>query len=166
MTSEGDHAVQPLHQADPALRYVFEFVVEVGSTVRVGGGIGDELHFVPITGGTVRGTRLEGEVLPAGGDWWVRRSPTTIELDAHYLVRSAEGVVIDVRNRGYYRTPTAELMALADSGVEIDPRRLYYRTSARFQTDDSRYTWLGESIFVGLAYEDSGRVRIRFFELV
>jgi hypothetical protein len=150
---------------DPTLSYVFEFHVDVGPTVRVGGGAGDELHFVPITGGSISGPRLHGNVLPGGGDWWVRRTPYTIELDAHYLVRAADGAVIDVRNRGYYRTATVELTARADSGEEIDPKQLYYRTVARFQTDAPEHTWLCESIFVGLAGEEQGQVCIRFYVL-
>lgn len=147
------------------LTYVFEFRVEVGETLRVGGGEGDELHFVPITGGSVEGDRLNGAVLPGGGDWWVRRSATTIELDAHYLIRADDGSVIDVLNRGYYRTATAELMAVCDAGGTVDPEQLYYRTSARFQTDSPDHAWLGQSIFVGLAREEPGTVCIRFFVL-
>lgn len=162
---EGGCGAQMVFPVDPELLYVFEFCVNVGPAVHVGGGPGDELNFAPITGGSIKGPRLEGLVLPGGGDWWVKRSPTTIELDAHYLVRAIDGAVIDVRNRGYYRTATAELMARADAGEAIDPLQLYYRTSARFQTGSPAHAWLGESIFIGLAREDAGRVCIRFFVL-
>ena len=74
-------------------------------------------------------------MLPGGGDWWVKRSGTTIELDAHYLIATDDGAVIDVINRGYYRAATAErLTRLMEDDEKIDPAELYDRTSPMFRT--------------------------------
>ncbi|MFF3501962.1 DUF3237 family protein [Streptomyces sp. NPDC003247] len=47
----------------------FEIRAAVAPSLHVGHGAGERTEFTPITGGTVRGPRLNGTVLPGGGDW-------------------------------------------------------------------------------------------------
>ena len=150
----------------PMLEFAFEARVDVGPEERVGHGEGDVLHFVPITGGTVEGPRLRGAVVPGGGDWYVQRGPMCIQLDAHYLLRAEDGALIDIVNRGLFRTSSAEVMERSHRGEPIDPNDLYYRTSPVFRTDASAHRWLAESVFVGLAREERGQICIRFFEVL
>jgi hypothetical protein len=160
----GEGAPDP--SVEPVLTFAFEARVDVGPEERVGNGDGDVLYFVPITGGTVRGPRLSGTVVPGGGDWYVRRGPTCIQLDARYLLRAEDGALIDVVNHGYYRTASAEAMERADRGEPLGPGELYYRTSPVFRTDAPAYRWLAESVFVGLARSEGEQVCIRFYEVL
>jgi hypothetical protein len=150
----------------PILRFAFEARVDVGSDERVGHGEGDVLHFVPILGGIVDGPCLRGAVVPGGGDWYVQRGPTCIQLDARYLIRVEDGALIDVVNRGYYRTSSPEIMERADRGEAVDPADLYYRTAPVFRTDAPAHRWLAETVFVGLARTEGDQVCIRFFEVL
>jgi hypothetical protein len=156
----------PDFSAEPVFQFAFEAKVDVGPEERVGHGEGDVLYFVPITGGTVDGPRLRGSVRPGGGDWFVRRGPTCIQLDARYLLRAQDGALIDVVNHGYYRTTSAEVMARADRGEPVRTAELYYRTSPIFRTDAPAHRWLAESVFVGMARTEEGQVCIRFFEVL
>jgi hypothetical protein len=149
----------------PELAFVFEARVDIGPSEHVGNGAGDELDFTPITGGTVDGPRLRGTVLAGGGDWSVQRGPTVCELDAHYLIRAEDGALIDIVNRGFYRT-TSEVAARIEVGEEADPRDVYFRTSPVFRTDAPAHRWLAETVFVGLARDEVGQVCIRFFEVL
>jgi hypothetical protein len=157
--------MRPDPGVEPVLTFAFEAKVDVGPEERVGNGEGDVLYFVPITGGRVHGPRLHGSVVPGGGDWFVRRSATCIQLDARYLIRAEDGSLIDVVNHGYYRTSSAEVMERADRGEVIDPADLYYRTSPVFRTDAPAHRWLAESVFVGLARTEDEQVCIRFYEV-
>ena len=148
------------------LEFTFEARVDVGLDEHVGHGDGDVLRFVAITGGTGEGPRLRGVVLPGGGDWYVKRGPTTIQLDARYLFRAEDGALIDVVNRGDYRTSSAEVMARADRGERVATEDLYYRTSPVFRTDAPLHRWLAETVFVGLAREEGEQVCIRFYEVL
>ena len=76
--------------------------MDIGRAEHVGRRPGERLSFTPITGGTVSGPRLQGIVVPEGGDWAIERGGTT-ELDARYLLRADDGRLIDIVNRGYYR---------------------------------------------------------------
>ena len=151
---------------DPVLRFAFEAKVDVGPDERVGHGEGDVLHFVPITGGTIAGPRLQGVVVPGGGDRYVQRGPACIQLDARYLIRAEDGALLDVVNRGFFRTSSAEVMLQVDRGEDIDPAVVYYRTSPVFRTDAPAHRWLAETVFVGLARMEGDQVCIRFFEVL
>jgi hypothetical protein len=131
----------------PSLEFAFEARVAVGPEEHIGHGDGDEALFVPITGGSVHGPRLEATIVPGGGDWMIRRGGV-YALEARYLIRAADGALIDVVNRGFWRET---------------PSGLYYRTSPVFRTDAPAHRWLAETIFVGLAREDAGDVCIRFY---
>lgn len=130
---------------DPVLEFAFEARVTCAPSERIGHGAGEELWFTPIVGGTVDGPRLQGEVVAGGGDWSTTRGDAT-ELDARYLLRAADGALIDIVNRGFWR----------------DSDR-YYRTSPVFRTDAPAHRWLAQTVFVGMAREEDGQVCIRFY---
>ena len=93
-------------EGGPRLSFAFEARVDIAPGEHVGNGAGDVLDFTPITGGTGDGPRRWGTGVPGGGDWSVRRGPTLYELDARYLICADDGALIDIVNRGFYRTKT------------------------------------------------------------
>jgi hypothetical protein len=96
----------------------------------------------------------------------VRRGPTVYELDAHYVIRAEDGCLVDIINRGYYRTRTAEVMERMEAGEEIPASDVYFRTSPVFRTDAPQHRWLAETVFVGLARDEAGQICIRFYEVL
>ncbi|QZY51698.1 DUF3237 domain-containing protein [Leucobacter tenebrionis] len=136
---------------DPCLEYVFEIRATIEPDVRVGRGVDEVLTFTPISGGSVAGPRLNGEVLAGGGDWAVERSGTS-QLEARYLIRADDGSVIDVLNRGYFRA-SDDVIARMERGEAVpeDEPGLYFRTAPVFQTDAPAHRWLAEHQFIGLA---------------
>jgi hypothetical protein len=58
-------------------------------------------RIIGITGGSFRGERLSGRVLPGGADWQVIRADGVADLDARYTLETADGALIYVRNHGY-----------------------------------------------------------------
>jgi hypothetical protein len=148
-------------EAGPQFEFVFEVRVDIGPSEHVGHGEGDELTFTPIMGGTVDGPRLHGVVMPGGGDWAVERGTTT-QLDARYLLRTNNGSLIDIVNRGYYHA-SPEVMARLKAGEEVDSADVYFRTSPVFRTDAPAHRWLAETVFVGLARDEGQQVCIRSY---
>ena len=148
---------------DPKLTFAFEVWVNIGPSEHVGRGPDERLSFTPITGGTVHGPRLQGEVVPGGGDWAIGRGETT-ELDARYLLRASDGALIDIVNRGYYRA-SREIESRIEAGEPVPETEYYFRTSPVFRTDAAAHRWLTETVFVGLARDEERQVRIRFFQV-
>ena len=148
---------------DPRLTFAFEARVEVADPLRIGRGPQEDVWFTPITGGTVSGPRLNGVVLPYGGDWSTTR-PTGTELDARYLLKADDGAVIDILNRGFWRAdPSVD--ARVEAGEDVPETEYYYRTFPMFQTDAGPHAWLTSTVFVGMARGERNLVCIRFFEL-
>lgn len=141
---------------EPRLEYAFEIRAGIAPDLRIGRGADEVLTFTPITGGSVAGPLLSGEVLAGGGDWAVERSGTA-QLEARYLVRADDGSVIDVLNRGYFRAEGSALARLerGEPVPEEDPG-LYFRTAPVFQTDAPAHRWLAEHQFIGLARDGVG----------
>jgi len=146
---------------EPVLDFAFEIRVDIDPHLRIGRSADEELTFTPIAGGTVAGPLLNGEVLPGGGDWAVERSGTA-QLEARYLLRAADGAVIDILNRGYYRA-SADVMARVEAGENVPEEEYYFRTAPVFQTDAAPHRWLAEHQFLGLARDEDGQVCVRVY---
>lgn len=153
------------HASHPELEFVFEIRATCEPELRIGRGIDEVLAFTPITGGSVAGPLLNGEVLAGGGDWSVQRSRTH-QLEARYLIRADDGGVIDVLNRGYFRADE-ESLARMEAGESLgeDCPGVYFRTAPVFQTDAPAHRWLAEHQFVGAARDEDGQVCIRVFRV-
>lgn len=146
----------------PRLEFAFEIRAHVDPTLHIGHGDGELTEFTPITGGTVAGPRLNGTVLPGGGDWSSTRGDVC-ELDARYLIRTDDGAVVDIVNRGFYH-PDAGSPDQYDDALRVTEAGHYYRTSPVFRTDAAAHRWLAATVFVGLARPDGdGVVVIRMY---
>lgn len=149
----------------PQLTFAFEARVDVAPMVRIGGSGADALLFFPITGGTVAGPRLNGTVVPGGGDWATDRGNLVTELEARYLIRADDGAVIDIVNRGFHRAVSQAQMDRMTAGEDVPESEYYYRTSPMFRTDAPQHRWLTHTVFVGMARSEGPQVCIRFFAL-
>jgi hypothetical protein len=105
---------------------------------------------VNIVGGSFRGDRLTGEVLPGGADWQVVHADGAITVDTRYTLRTHDGAVIYLQTTGY-RTGSAEVLARLGAGEAVDPSEYYFRLFCRFETGAPEYTWLNTSVVVASA---------------
>jgi hypothetical protein len=121
-------------------------------------------RIINITGGTFRGERLSGKVLPGGADWQVIRGDGVADLDARYTLETSDGALIYVRNHGYRHGPPEVLKKLA-AGEDVDPALYYMRTAPLFETGDSRYAWLNRLICVGTGARKKSSVHLEIFEV-
>ena len=129
--------------------------------------LGDSLgrrRIIPITGGTFRGERLSGRVLPGGADWQVIRSDGVAELDARYTLETEDEALIYVRNFGYRHGPADVIKRLA-AGEAVDPSLYYMRTTPRFETGAERYQWLNRIICVATGARRKAAVELDVYEV-
>jgi hypothetical protein len=145
--------------------FVFEARVSVDKPLIVGEGPHGLRRVVPIAGGKVEGPKLKGSVLPGGADWQFVRPDGTLQIEAKYTLQSEDGVLIMITNRGVRRGPKDVIDKLA-RGEPVDPSLYYFRTSAEFEAPTgSKYAWLNNSVFVGVAERQANAAVIRFFEV-
>jgi hypothetical protein len=108
--------------------------------------LGEGRRMIAITGGTFHGERLSGVVLEGGADWQVVRPDGVLELDAQYMLRTADGALIYVHNRGYRH-------------------ETFMRTTPRFETGDARYAWLNRIVCVASGQRHPASVELEVFEV-
>jgi hypothetical protein len=121
-------------------------------------------RIIRITGGSFRGDRLAGRVLPGGADWQLIRADGVAELDARYTLETEDRALIYVRNFGY-RHGAAEVIQRLAAGEPVDPSLYYMRTTPRFETGAERYKWLNGVICVATGARRAAAVELEVFEV-
>ena len=134
MSDPGAQARQPdptaFDPAVPRLERLFRATVEIGAPLSVGMTPLGERRIIPITGGRFEGEKLSGEVLAGGADWQLVRPDGTALLEARYTLRTRDGALVYVRNRGV-RSGPREVLARIARGEAVDPAGYYFRTDRK-----------------------------------
>jgi len=151
----------------PPLRteFAFEARVKVDRPTVIGQSSHGLRRIVPILGGAVSGPALKGTVLVGGADWQYVRPDGAWELQARYTIRTDDGVLIMVENRGV-RYGKPETMEKLSRGEKVDPAEIYCRTVATFEAPrDSRYEWLNHTLIVGNVERTPDAAIVRFYKV-
>jgi hypothetical protein len=143
----------------PRLEFAFEELVLLGTAMAPGKTPYGARNIIPITGGTFEGPGLRGTIIPGGWDWQLTRADGCIDVHADYMLRTDDGVIINVVNDGAICVPKAGEA----------PRPI--RTSPRFEAPLGKYQWLGQTAFIGTLEVAKGAkgepaVRLRFYKAV
>jgi hypothetical protein len=149
----------------PPLVFAFELRVTVADPVVIGEVPHGLRRFIAITGGTMRGPGINGEVVPdSGADWQLIQPDGFSELDTRYTLRTDKGDLIYVQNVGI-RHASPEVMQRLNAGQVVDPKLIYFRTVPKFETSAPELQWLTRSVFVGVGERSPNEVIVRFYRL-
>jgi hypothetical protein len=146
----------------PRLERLFRAVVEIAAPISVGVTPSGERRIIPITGGRFEGEKLSGDVLPGGADWQIVRADGTALLEARYTLRTRDGALVYVRNRGV-RSGPPEVLARLKRGEAVDPASYYFRTRPEFETGAPLYAWLNDLLAVCSAVRAANAVTLDFY---
>jgi hypothetical protein len=143
-------------QEAPTLEFVFEEIVTLGQATAPGDTARGGRLIIPITGGTFEGPEIRGTVMPGGWDWQLRRADGCTDVEADYFLKTDDGVVINVVNKG--------VICPGEAGA-LRP----VRTHPVFEAPRGKYEWLSQVAFVGTlepAPPSAGpAVKIRFYRV-
>jgi len=124
-----------------------------------------------VTGGEFSGARLNGEILPGGGNW-----PVSGQLadgaavgifDARAVWRTHDGALLYVTYTGRSVVPADVGRAFREpAGEAVDPARYYIRIAPVFETSDPRYDWLNGVLSIGVGERMPWGIRHRVFEIL
>jgi len=148
----------------PELTLLLEIRASLAPPIVVGDVPEGKRRVVPVVGGTFVGPRLRGNLLPGGADWQYLRPDGVMIVEAQYLLRTDDGVVIQVNNRGMRHGPE-EVMRRLGAGEAVDPAEYYFRATPRLSAPAGPYDWLNRCIFLctGARYPDA--VALWFYEV-
>ena len=150
--------------AGPELTFAFEARVELGAPIELGRVPGGRRRIIPIVGGTFEGPDIRGTILNNGADWQIVREDGLADLDTRYALRTDDGRVVYVQNKGVRHAPP-DVMQRLNAGERVDPDRVYFRTVPVFETSAPELQWLARSIFVGSGERHPSHVVIRFWKV-
>ena len=132
----------------PELEHLFSYNATLADPQQmVGKGPKGTRMIAQVTGGRVEGPKLNGKILPGGGDWALIDETNTLRLDARLTIETDDGALIFVSYRGVITPMEPEIIMKAFSGT-LEPGELYYRTTPIFETGDERYAWLNTMVCV------------------
>jgi hypothetical protein len=146
----------------PRLHYAFTILVTLDRPIEQGIVDGRRKRFVPITGGTVNGPKLQGVVLRGGGDWQTIDADGLTLVDTRYTLQASDGTVIDIANPGV-RVASPEVTTRIARGEQVAPDAYYFRSSPRFSVAPGPHEWLRRTLFVGRGTRNPDTVRIDVF---
>jgi hypothetical protein len=146
--------------ADCRLEHVFDIEVLFGDDRTIFGPLpgGGSQGYTPAIGGTIKGPRLTGKVVPnSGADYALVRDDGTIELQAHYLLEADDGTLIYIQNRGY--------LVRAPAGAA---QPSYFRLTPYFRVPQGPHDWLTRTVIVGGGERrsDPDRSLFRYYALL
>lgn len=148
-----------------SLNFAFSAEVTLGPVLELGSTGHGQRRIIPITGGTFNGPDFKGVVLAGGADWQIVRPDKVAELDARYTLKTDDGALIYISNKGYRHGP-AEILAKISRGEEVDPAQYYFRTAATFETSADKYHWLTRTIVIATAERKKDKVLIDFYKVI
>lgn len=122
-------------------------------------------RIIPITGGTFEGPGIKGTVVPGGADWQIIRPDAVAELEARYTLRTDDGALIYVVNKGYRHGPAAVMQRLA-KGEPVEPSEYYFRATPVFETSVTKYSWLTNHIFIVTGARKLTTVLLNFYKVL
>jgi hypothetical protein len=138
----------------PGTELAAELFVTISPAVTVGPSDHGTRRFIPITGGRFTGNGIKGEVMAGGADWQLSRPDGVTEVNALYSIKTDDGAVIVVDNRG--------IIVPGNGGIG------YARTNPQFHAPQGKYEWLNKTLFVGTITPatQGGAVIIRVFKVL
>lgn len=138
----------PSSMIKPELEFVYEASGDLGAPIPIGDVTDGTRRIIPIfEGGRVEGPLIKGQLMGNAADWQLTRPDGVTVADAIYALKTDDGVVIQIRNKGLRHGPPDVMKRLA-AGEEVDPAEYYFRTVPEFIAPKGKYEWMNKSIFI------------------
>ncbi|WP_044250475.1 DUF3237 domain-containing protein [Rhodopirellula sp. SWK7] len=133
---------------DYKMEPLFSYTATIGGPEIVGPVLGGLRVNFNLTGGEVIGERVNGKILPAGGDWLLMRNDGIAEVDVRLTIRTDDEALLNVHYHGMAdlgENGFEEFMA-GRAPVPGTPLRIF----PRFQVAAENYLWLNRLACVGI----------------
>lgn len=143
---------------------IFTVHAEVGDIMDLGATPYGGRRYVAITGGRVKGRKLNGCILPGGADWQIVRGDGAADISARYVIETDGGAHVIVASNGLRHGPP-DVLARLQRGDPVDPALYYFRTAMRFETAEPSLAWLNRILAVARGRREVRSVHLDVFEV-
>jgi hypothetical protein len=150
----------------PQLEHVCDVAVTIAPPVEVGQTPAGLRRVIPITGGTVTGPHINGQVLAGGADFQlILNGGTQAHLDARYVIELDDGSRVFVHNTAL-RVASLENSQRIMHGQPVDPAAVYFRCQPKLEATAPQWAWLSESQFIGTGRRAPDGVFLSFYRVL
>ncbi len=154
----------PSMPSAPALLPMTRLRIGVATLVSLGPAPSGERRYVALGGGSAQGPELSGRVVEGGVDWQTLRSDGVLEIAAHYVVRTADGALVEITSQGLRHGPE-EVMARLARGETVPREAYFFRTLMRFQTGASQWLHLNRVLALAVGERAADEVRLDVYRI-
>jgi len=137
---------------------------EVSALVTLGPAPTGERRFVPLGGGTVQGPELNGTLVEGGVDWQINRGDGALEIAAHYVIRTDDGALVEVKSDGLRHGPAAVMARLA-AGEPVGRDEYFFRTLMRFATGAPQWAHLNKVMALAVGQREARAVLLDVYRI-
>lgn len=146
------------------LDYIFTAHLELEPWLSYGESTFGNRRFVAVKGGSIRGPRINGEIISGGGDWPLVNEGGILRFDARWSFRTDEGALVYVQNPGIRRS-SLDVHDRLDRHESVDAESVYFRTTPSFETGAGAYLWLTQSVFVATGRRGPHALELEVYEV-
>jgi hypothetical protein len=143
---------------------IFTIHAELADIMNLGRTPLGERRVIGILGGSVRGPKLQGRILPGGADWQLIRGDGAADISARYTIETDAGARILVSSDGLRHGPP-DVMERLVRGDSVDPALYYFRTVMRFETAGASVAWLNRILALARGQREARAVRLDVYEV-
>lgn len=145
--------------------FLFEMSIDIDLPQPIGATPMGKRFIAYVRGGTFKGPRLTGRVLPGGGDWVLLRSDHVFQLDVRITLETDDGALIYTTYRGA-RHGSGDVMHRIAAAQPVRADEYYFRTTPYFETQAERYAWLNRIVTVGIGEDRPGGVSYHVHQIL
>jgi Protein of unknown function (DUF3237) len=154
----------PAMPSAPALVPMTQVRCEVGELASLGAAPQGERRYVPLGGGTVTGPELNGSIVAGGVDWQLNRADGALEIAAHYVVRTDDGALVEIRSEGLRHGPPDVMTRLA-RGDTVARDEYFFRTVVRFTTGAPAWAHLNKVMALACGEREARLVKLDLYRI-
>jgi hypothetical protein len=147
---------------EPKLEHLFDMHADLEAPQVVGATPQGMRQIFPVKGGVFEGPRLNGKILPGGGDWAIIRTDGAVQLDVRGTFQADDGALIYGTYSGLIVAEPAVFGRLLQA-EDVPLGEYYFYVNPMFQTGAPQYAWLNKLIAVGRGKVVPGGVEYRIW---
>ena len=147
------------------VRPLFQINADVGEPQATPDGPYGVRRYIPVTGGTFKGDRLSGVLLPGGADSQLIRPDGHAELDVRVILKTNDDAIIYMKGQGI-RAATPDVAARLAASEPVNRSEYYFREAMQFETPPGDYVWMNSIIAIGIGARLPTQVQLDVFEIL
>ena len=113
-------------------------------------------------GGTVRGPKINGTIVPPSGDWLIVMPDGSPRLDVRATIKTDDGEIILVTYTGVANSSKEARDRFNNGEVLTSKDYEYFITAPQFTTGSKKYDWLNQIQAVGKMVSIQRGVKIKY----